>query len=77
MKQFIIDNWLQLAQLILSALLIVAILLQRRGSGLGMSFGQDMASYSTKRGAEKFIFSATIVLAVLFFSAAFAHFFVN
>lgn len=77
MKQFIVNNWLQIAQLALSILLMAAILLQRRGSGLGASFGQDMASYSTKRGAEKFIFSATIVLAVLFFAAAFAHFFVK
>lgn len=77
MKQFIANNWLQLAQLFLSVLLIAAVLLQRRGSGLGASFGQDMASYSTKRGAEKFIFNATIVLAIFFFASAFAHFLIK
>ena len=50
----------------ISALLIVAIMLQQRGGGLSSAFGGSMVEYSTKRGAEKIIFYATIVLAVLF-----------
>lgn len=73
MTQFITSNWLQLVQLAISALLIVAILLQSRGSGLGGAFGSDMAAYSTKRGAEKILFYATIILSVLFFASAFAQ----
>lgn len=71
------ENWLQITQLIIAVLLITGILLQRRGAGMGLAFGQDSASYSTKRGAEKFLFIATIVLAVLFFATAFAHFLIK
>lgn len=73
MTQFITDNWLHLIQLIVSVLLIVTILLQRRGSGLGGTFGSDMAAYSTKRGMEKVLFYATIILAILFFVSAFSQ----
>lgn len=73
MTQFIKDNWLHLIQLIISVLLIAAILLQRRGSGLGGAFGSDMAAYSTKRGMEKVLFYATIILSILFFASAFAQ----
>lgn len=54
-----------IAQTVLGALLIIAILLQQRGSGLGGSFGGDSSTYATRRGAEKFIFTATIILAIL------------
>ena len=54
-----------IAQTILGALLIIAILLQQRGSGLGASLGGDSSSYATRRGAEKIIFTATIIVAIL------------
>lgn len=73
MMQFINNNWLSLIQLAVSILLIVAVLMQSRGAGLGGAFGQDMASYSTKRGVEKIIFKLTIILAILFFASAFAQ----
>ena len=50
----------------ISALLIIAILLQQRGGGLSSTFGGGMMEYSTRRGAEKMVFYATIVLTVLF-----------
>jgi len=50
----------------ISALLIVAILLQQRGGGLSSTFGGSAMEYSTKRGAEKVVFYATIVLGILF-----------
>jgi protein translocase SecG subunit len=59
-------NILNIAQIIITLLLIVAILLQNRGSGLGAAFGGGDSVYLTKRGAEKSLFIATIVLAVLF-----------
>ncbi|PJE51094.1 MAG: preprotein translocase subunit SecG [Candidatus Yanofskybacteria bacterium CG10_big_fil_rev_8_21_14_0_10_36_16] len=55
-------------QIVLSVLLVVVILLQQRGSGLGGAFGGDSSAYSTKRGLEKVLYSATIVLAILFFA---------
>lgn len=55
-------------QVILSILLIVAILVQQSKEGLGSAFGGDAGSGVSyaKRGAEKMIFNATIVLAILF-----------
>ena len=43
------------AQIGLSLLLIAAILLQQRGTGLSSTFGGGSLEYSTKRGAEKII----------------------
>lgn len=53
-------------QLIIAVLLIILILLQNRGSGLGAAFGGSGDVYMTKRGAEKIIFILTIICAVLF-----------
>ena len=55
-------------QIVLSVLLVVAILLQRTGASLGGAFGADNFSsgFHTRRGLEKTLFYATIVLAVLF-----------
>ncbi len=55
-------------QIVLSALLVVCILLQRTGASLGGAFGADNFSsgFHTRRGLEKSLFYATIVLAVLF-----------
>ena len=57
---------LNYAQIIIAILMIIFILLQQRGSGLGAAFGGEGNVYMTKRGAEKTIFYLTIVLAVLF-----------
>ena len=59
-------TYLNIAQIILSAALIVAVLLQVKGGGLGGIFGQSDTVYRTKRGAEKTLFQLTIVLVALF-----------
>jgi preprotein translocase subunit SecG len=64
-------------QIVVGVLLITLILIQQKGSGLGMAFGGSSAIYRTKRGAEKIIFRATIVFAVLFLAISFAHLFVS
>ncbi len=64
---------LSIAQLVVAALLVASILLQDRGTGLGMAFGGEGNVYRTKRGVEKRLFQATIVLAILFFGLALAH----
>lgn len=61
---------LPIAQIIISALLIGAILLQRRSGGLSPAFGGDGGAYRTRRGVERGLFITTIVLAVLFIAAA-------
>jgi protein translocase SecG subunit len=58
-------------QLVLAALLIITILLQQRGTGLGGAFGGEGSVYSTRRGAERIIFISTIVIAALFFGISF------
>lgn len=61
---------LSIIQILLSILLVVAILLQQRGTGLGSAFGGAGEVFRTKRGIEKGLFYLTIVLSVLFFLTA-------
>ena len=54
-------------QIVLSVLLIISIILQRSGAELGGAFGGDGSPVAyARRGAERTLFSATIVLAILF-----------
>lgn len=64
------------AELALSLLLILGIVLQQRGANLGGAFGGDnfASTFYKRRGAEKFLFQATIVVAILFAVAAFLGF---
>lgn len=59
-------NFLTISQLVISVLLIIAVLLQNRGSGLSGAFGGGGEGFHTKRGLEKFLFNTTVVLGVLF-----------
>jgi len=63
-------NILNIAQIVIAALLMVFILLQARGAGLGGIFGGESGVYQTKRGLEKILFILTIVLAALFLGVA-------
>lgn len=47
-------------------LMIIFILAQSRGSGLGEAFGGDSTFYHTRRGADLLIFQLTVFFAVLF-----------
>lgn len=70
------ETILNFLQIILAILLVVAILLQSRGAGLGAVFGGGGGGgniYRSKRGAEKRLFQATIVIAILFFGVALAN----
>lgn len=60
----------------LSLLLIIGIVLQQRGASLGGAFGGDnfASTFYKRRGAEKFLFNATIVVAVLFVVSAIVSF---
>jgi protein translocase SecG subunit len=55
----------------------VAILLQQRGAGSSAIMGGTSASYYTKRGFEKTLFIATIVLTAIFILAAVASMFIT
>ncbi|MDD5126884.1 MAG: preprotein translocase subunit SecG [Dehalococcoidales bacterium] len=60
------QTYLNIAQIVVSLALIMAILLQVRGGGLGGIFGQADTVYRTKRGVEKTLFQLTVALTVIF-----------
>jgi protein translocase SecG subunit len=64
------------AEITLSILLTIGIVLQRRGATLGGAFGGDnfASTFYKRRGAEKFLFTATIAIALLLVLAAIANF---
>jgi preprotein translocase subunit SecG len=65
--------YLSPAQIIVSLLLIVSVLLQSRGSGLGSAFGGEGTVYRTRRGIERSLFISTIVLAIIFIVISFLN----
>ncbi len=64
------QDYLNLAQMLISIMLIVVVLLQTRGTDIGSAFGGGGggggSSFRTRRGLEKTLFQLTIVLAVIF-----------
>lgn len=55
--------------IIISVLLIVSVILQSKGAGLGGLSGADAGSvFTARRGIEKTLFWVTIVLSVIFFA---------
>jgi protein translocase SecG subunit len=64
-------------QIVISVLLIAGILLQYSAAGVGGALGGSdsfEAGYHTRRGFEKFLFNATIVLAILFAATSLVSF---
>jgi len=61
-----LDEILEIIGVVSAVLLILMILLQQRGASLGAGFGSTGELYTTRRGIDKSLFEATIVLAVIF-----------
>lgn len=61
-----LDSFLQILTVGSAVLLVIAILLQQRGSTLGAGFGSSGELYTTRRGFDKNLFDVTIILAVVF-----------
>ena len=59
-------TFLLIAQIILGIALTVLIVFQTQNSGAGSVFGSDTTVYRTRRGLEKTLYQATIVLSVIF-----------
>lgn len=60
-------SYLHVAQIIIAVMVMVVILAQVRGGGLGGIFGgSGESAYRTRRGVEKTLFRFTIILAVVF-----------
>ena len=64
--------YLDLALIIVSIMLIIMVVLQSRGVGLGGLGGGDMGGggYHVRRGVERLLFNITIGLSVVFFVLA-------
>ena len=60
------ETYLYIAQIVVAAALILIVLLQVRGGGLGGIFGQADTVFRTKRGVEKTLFQLTIALVIIF-----------
>lgn len=60
------QTYFSVAQIVLSIALMLVVLLQVRGGGLGGIFGQPDSVYRTRRGVEKTFFQLTIGLGILF-----------
>ncbi len=61
-----IDSILQIVTVGSALLMVLAILLQQRGASLGAGFGSSGELYTTRRGLDRNLYEATIVLAVIF-----------
>ncbi len=59
-----IQNILIVAQIAVAIALVVFIVLQSKGAGVGSAFGGEMAVYRSRRGVEKILHYSTIVAAV-------------
>ena len=60
---------MNIVQIAIAITLVVVILMQVRGQGGGL-FGAAQSSYRTRRGVEKLLFQATIVLVGVFITAS-------
>ena len=60
------QTYLNVAQIVVAVALIMVVLFQVRGGGLGGIFGQPGTVYRTRRGVEKILFQLTITLVVVF-----------
>lgn len=62
------DTYLNIALIIISVLLIISVIMQSKGAGLGGLTGADTGSvFTARRGVERTLFKLTIVLSALFF----------
>lgn len=64
-------------QIIVSALLVIVILAQEKGVGLGSTFGGGGEMYRSKRSIDRLLFQATVILSILFIGVAVAFIFVK
>ncbi|MBT3670641.1 MAG: preprotein translocase subunit SecG [Chloroflexi bacterium] len=65
------EKFLDIALIIVSVTLVVSVILQSKGGGLGGLTGADTGGvFSARRGIEKTLFRATIILSVIFFVLA-------
>lgn len=60
------NSIMQITTVISAILMVAAILLQQRGASLGAGFGASGELYTSRRGLDKSLFRATVVMAIIF-----------
>ena len=68
--------FLTVAQILISSALVLVVLVQSEGAGLGTVFGGSGGFYRSKRGVEKMFVYITVILAILFLVVSLLHVFV-
>jgi len=69
------ENYLNIALIIISVLLILSVILQSKGAGLGGLSGADTGSvFTARRGVERTLFRVTIGLSIVFFALVLTSF---
>ncbi|MBI2003340.1 MAG: preprotein translocase subunit SecG [Candidatus Wildermuthbacteria bacterium] len=63
-------NYLVVAQIGVAVCIVLAVLLQQRGTALGSGFGSDGGSYAAHRGIQKKLYWATVFLLIAFVALA-------
>lgn len=66
-------SFLQVTQITTGILLVISVLLQHRGTGLGGAFGGEGMSYRSRRGIEKLLLRASVLFATVFLLAVIAQ----
>jgi preprotein translocase subunit SecG len=67
-----VQTYLNVVEIVVSAVLIVMLIAQSRGSGFTGTSQDQTTVFRTRRGIEKTLFQATMVLATLFIVASIA-----
>lgn len=66
-------RFLDIALIITAVALILSVILQSKGAGLGNLTGSDISTvFTARRGIERVLFWVTIVLSIVFFALAIA-----
>ncbi len=75
----LVANILPYIEIILSVVLVLAILLQQSGAGVGgaLGGGDGGSFHHTRRGFEKFLFYLSIICGILFALSAFLSVFLK
>jgi len=61
-----LQAYLNIVQIVLSVVLVVVVLMQTKGSGIGGIFGAETSVFRTRRGVQKTLFQFTVALAAIF-----------
>ncbi|MFN4212653.1 MAG: preprotein translocase subunit SecG [Microgenomates group bacterium] len=70
-------NFFLILNIVLSILIVIFILIQGKGAGLGSAWGGGGEFFQTRRGIEKITLRLTVVLVVIFFFISLINLFVK